>query len=98
MYRGTTPTIKIELDIDTTLLESGYVTFKQENEVVLEKEICNCELEGNLISFKLTQEETLSLKVGSVVAQLRVKQKDGTTIAYDPFQVYVKDVFKEGVI
>lgn len=98
MYRGTTPTVEIEVDFDTTLLETGFVTFKQENEVVLEKEICDCELDENLISLKLTQEETLSFKCGSVLGQLRVKLNDGTTIAYDPFKIPVKDVFKEGAI
>lgn len=98
MYRGTTPTFELELDFDASELECLFATFKQQNEVVLEKRINDCECSGNKVSFTLSQEETLQFKCGQALLQIRAKLKDGTTIADDPVGITIKDVFKEGAI
>lgn len=99
MYRGTTPTIEVTLDFDASNLEALYATFKQCDEVVFEKTLDDCELNGNVVSFTLTQEETLQLQCKNCVyMQLRAKLNDGTAVAYEPYSFVVQDVFKEGEI
>lgn len=99
MYRGTTPTILLELDFDASLIDTLYATFKQDGEEVFEKTLDVCDCQGNEVSFTLSQEDTLSLKANSYVyMQIRAKLNDGTVIANDPIKLKVLDVFKEGEI
>ena len=102
MYRGTTPTIEIELDFSTDVIDALYLTFKQCDEVVFEKTQDDMETDEynlNIIRVKLTQEETLQLQCKNCVyMQVRAKLIDGTALAYEPFSFVVQDVFKEGEI
>lgn len=99
MYRGTNPIIEMELNCDTSLIEVMYVTFKQGNGVVFEKEASACTFDGTKASVQLTQEETLLLKAGvPLLVQVRVKLTDGRVMASEIERLNVLDVFKEGVI
>lgn len=99
MYRGSTPTVEITLDFDTALIEAIYITFRQCGEDLFEKTIDDCELDGNTVSFKLTQEETLGFNAKNCVyAQARIKLNDGTAMVEDIGGFVVNDIYKDGVI
>lgn len=76
MYQYTTPTITITFpsDIDVSNITSMVVSFKRAS-TILEKELSNCAIDAteNTASITLTQSETASLGVGTVVVQAHLK-------------------------
>jgi hypothetical protein len=59
MMRGTTPTHVFNVTIDTSLLSKVRIVYAQANKVILAKENPDVKIEENIISVRLTQEETL---------------------------------------
>lgn len=81
MRQGTTPTIQITInDIDLNEMQNIYVVFEQ-NGYILKKESSDLDVEGNVISVSLSQEETLNFKEGACNIQLRMITKGGVAIA-----------------
>ena len=81
MRQGTTPTIQITIkDIDLNEMQNIYVVFEQ-NGYILKKELSDLDIEGNVISVLLSQEETLNFKDGTCNIQLRMITKGGVAIA-----------------
>lgn len=81
MRQGTTPTIQITInDIDLNKMQNIYVVFEQ-NGYILKKESSDLDIEGNVISVLLSQEETLNFKEGTCNIQLRMITKGGVAIA-----------------
>ena len=81
MRQGTTPTIQITInDIDLNEMQNIYVVFEQ-NGYILKKESSDLNIEGNVISVLLSQEETLNFKEGTCNIQLRMITKGGVAIA-----------------
>lgn len=81
MRQGTTPTIQITInDIDLNEMQNIYVVFEQ-NGYILKKESSDLDIEGNIISVLLSQEETLNFKEGNCNIQLRMITKRGVAIA-----------------
>ena len=81
MRQGTTPTIQITInDIDLNEIQNIYVVFEQ-NGYILKKESSDLDIEGNIISVLLSQEETLNFKEGTCNIQLRMITKGGVAIA-----------------
>ena len=64
MYRGTTPTIQINVSesVDLMLYKSIFVTFKQMPSVLIEKTKDEIEVESDSVTVRLSQEETLKFK------------------------------------
>lgn len=81
MRQGTTPTIQIAInDIDLNEMQNIYVVFEQKG-YILKKESSDLDIEGNVISALLSQEETLNFKEGTCNIQLRMITKGGVAIA-----------------
>ena len=81
MRQGTTATIQITInDIDLNEMQNIYVVFEQ-NGYILKKESSDLDIEGNVISVSLSQEETLNFKEGTCNIQLRMITKGGVAIA-----------------
>lgn len=81
MRQGTTPTIQITInDIDLNEMQNIYVVFEQ-NGYILKKESSDLDIEGDVISVLLSQEETLNFKEGTCNIQLRMITKGGVAIA-----------------
>lgn len=81
MRQGTTPTIQITInDIDLNEMQNIYVVFEQ-NGYILKKESSDLDIEGNIISVLLSQEETLNFKEGTCNIQLRMITKGEVAIA-----------------
>ena len=94
MRRGTTPTRKRTYPKMLTFCE---VTFKQgETQFTITPDVTETDY-GCLISFTLTQEQTLSLSVGIVNWQIRGISADGVD-ASEKYTEIVTDVMPDGVI
>ena len=99
MIRGTTPTLRFYLPFSVELLEVAYITMQQGGETVIEKTLSECTAEQNVISVKLTQEETLKLHVGSTVEiQIRAKTAKDDALASNIMRESADRILKEGVI
>lgn len=70
MYRATTPTIRFKVPIDLTHASHVYVTFSRGKNTELTKEDAELNITENSVEVFLTQEETLSLPLGKVDAQI----------------------------
>lgn len=100
MIRGTTPTLKLNLNgVKTSRLASVYVTIKQG-----EKEVTKTYDDGiiaeseSVLSVPLAQEDTLTFGQGYVYIQLRAMTTDDLAIASKTRLVLMDDILKEGVI
>ena len=105
MIRGTTPTLEFRLPFLASLIKSAQILVSYVDdykEVVIEKKLDECVLEGTTISTELTQEETLAFPAPTTASvQLRVVvDQDGkdTTLATDIYKVKVKKLLKDGVL
>lgn len=98
MIRGTTPMLVFTLPFDTGLLAEAYVTFAQKDEVVLEKSLSDCVTDGNKMTVKLTQADTLKLKAGFVDIQIRAKTTSGDALASEIITVSAQKILKDGMI
>lgn len=99
MIRGTTPTLEFTLPFDTDILAEAWVTMAQNKEVVLDKQMSECQCSGNVLTVKLTQEDTLALKCNCLVEiQVRVKTKEGEALASEVVTESPDRILKDGVI
>lgn len=99
MIRGTTPTLEFTIPFDTSLLAEAYVTLSQNESVVLDKKLSECQCAGNVLSVRLTQEDTLKLNCDCLTEiQIRARTADGNAIASDIMTVSTERILKDGVI
>lgn len=100
MKRGTTPTFTLSIaGIDFGLLDTIYVTFKQDNNTITKSNAdITLDEKNNLINVALTQKETLSFRQGYVFIQLRAVTKGGNAIATDIVKIDASGILKEGII
>lgn len=100
MIRGTTPTLKLKLNgIETSRLQSIYITLKQGDKEITKNNDDGIELESDsVLSVALTQRDTLTFAQGYVYIQLRAITTDGLAIASKTRLVFIDDVLREGVI
>lgn len=97
--RGTTPTMRFGLPIETDVLTTGYVIVQQNDVTVIEKPLTACDCDGRFLSAKLTQEETLRLQADSN-AKIRIVAKTGGGDRIESKAIYerVEETSKDGVI
>lgn len=99
MYRYTTPTLQFNLPIETNILDECYVTIKQSEGVLIEKQLAEMTAEDKTLKITLTQEETALLKANEYMyIQLRCKDKNANAYASKIFKIATEQVLKEGVI
>lgn len=97
--RGTTPTHIFNTDVDLSNAVAIYVTYKQANTIVAEKNINEMTVTPESIVLTLTQEDTLNfMPMRNVLIQIRAKFPDGVAIKSKTISASVEDVLKEGVI
>lgn len=99
MYRGTTPTIVLELDTEVSLanLAELWVTFRTST-VEVTKTLEDVTIEGKTITVTLTQEETLKIYNGTCHVQVRFRTSDDLAYATTIADIDVGRILKEGVI
>ena len=99
IYRGTTHTIEVELPFEIKYLAEAYVSISQNEEIVLDKKLSECSCDGEILTVKFSQEETLSLDCRcKAEMQIRAKTLEGDAFATDPIRVHVGRILKDGVI
>lgn len=98
MFRGTTPTIRINLEVDASTLDELFLTIVQNKRLILEKALTDASLVDNTALFYLSQEDTLALSA-QAKAQVQVTGLIGThRFTSEVFTIIVDDVLKDGVI
>ena len=105
MYRGTTPTLTFTLPFSCDQLSVVSIAFAQkkmpyakEAEVVLEKALCDCQMNGNTLALTLSEEDTLALDCHYLVEiQLRAKVGD-VTMASEIIPESVGRILKDGCL
>ena len=96
MRRGTTPTHTFVLAVDAAVVRKVRVLYSQNGKVVLTRD--DADLEGNVATVKLTQEETLQFTGGSrVEIQVRLLTLGGDALASDIISVPVDRLLESEV-
>lgn len=99
MIRGTTPTMEFIIPFDTGQLAEAFVTLSQNEAVVIDKALEECQCDANKLSVRLTQEETLKLQCNFMTEiQIRAKTLEGEAIASQIIKVNTERILKDGVI
>ena len=84
MLTGGTPLHVFELDRDTSNIVAVLISYTQNGRVLLRKRLQDCEMVGNKISTRLTQEDTLRFSEDyRVKIQIKVKLDTGEVIPSD---------------
>lgn len=84
MRQGTTPKHTFTLPFDTNIVEKVRIVYAQRDDVKIVKTEADAEMDGNTISVKLSQEDTLQLNSNlKTYVQVRVVTYDGEAFASD---------------
>ena len=98
MFRGTTPVNKFTSSVDLSDADVVYITYKQADKVIVERQKDSITFGEGFFTIKLTQEETLKFSERAVGIQIRARFPDGTAIASNIIKTSAEDVLKDGVI
>ena len=100
--RGTTPTIEITVknEIDFSQVLQVWVYISQMNKVKVDKEITDVTFDqpNNKMTVTLSQEDTLALKAGEALFQIRLLLQDETALATIASKITINEVYKGGII
>lgn len=100
--RGTTPTIEITVknEIDFSQVLQVWVYISQMNKVKVDKEITDVTFDqpNNKMTVTLSQEDTLALKAGDALFQIRLLLQDETALATLATKITINEVYKGGII
>ena len=99
MYRGSTPTHVFTLSIQVEDIKALRLTYAQGGRTVLEKTEKEVKMEGNTVTLRLTQEETLAFgQTAPVNIQLKVLLNSGAVLPSQIFRVHVDEILNEEVL
>ena len=100
IYRGTTPYLELKLkNIELTDIDVMWITFAQDGEIKVDKDLSDVvEIEGKPF-LHLTQEDTLSFKGNAdALMQSRILLNNDEADVTVEKKMYIKDILKDGVI
>ena len=99
MIQYTTPTHIFNVNVDLTEAEVIFLTYKKNNNTVVEKTKNDLQITPTQVTVTLTQEDTGGFVIGQPVEiQFRAKFYDTTAIASNIMKTTVERVLKDGVI
>lgn len=99
MIRGTTPTLQFDLPVDLSLVNTMTIALSQDGAVVLVKTINDCQVDGNRVTCRLAQKDTLALTHNRPVElQVRIKTTGGDAMASQIVTKPVERILQEGEI
>ena len=102
MYRGTTPTIIIDVTGENFSSASKlWVTFRQEENIVTRsgaEVTVTADGDDSEVSCALNEHETLAFRPGDVYVQIRWKDTSGVVYASPIVKTSMNDILLEGVI
>lgn len=97
--RGTTPTHTFTTDVDLSEATEVYVTYSQNDKVIVEKTINDATISETKLVVELSQKDTLLFDDRcKVEIQIRAIFVDGTAIASNIMSVPVGKILKDGEI
>ena len=99
MIRGTTPTFTFTIPFAGEKITALNICFAQQGEIVLEKELGDCAIDGNILKVTLSEAETLLFdgEKGMVEVQLRVGCGE-TRLSSNIMFVSVGRILKDGCL
>ena len=96
MIRGTTPTLTFKLPFDCKDIDILNISFAQYSTVVLEKDLYDCDIEGNDIKVTLTEDDTLKFDCAEH-AEIQIRVGIGERrLASQIMKLRVDRVLKDG--
>jgi hypothetical protein len=101
MYQGTTPSIVFEIKNYDLTGATVYVTFKRDKDILTKTDVSvgyDEETSISTIVCSLTQEETLAMKRGGVLVQIRFIYENGQAFATNKASLEMNDVLYPVVI
>lgn len=99
MIRGTTPTHSFTIPIEAELIKEILITYKQADNIIVEKRTADCVLEEGKAKVTLTQEDTLKFDhVKLVEVQMRILTTDQCAIASYVKRIPVGEVLNSEVL
>ena len=102
LIRGTTPTIEINIltEIDLNQVSEVWVYISQQNKVKVDKKIddVSFDYEHRKIFVTLSQQDTLDLKAGTALFQIRLLLQNGTALADIASEIEIYEIYKPGII
>ncbi len=100
--RGTTPKIEIIVknEIDFSQVRQVWVYISQMNKVKVDKKITDVTFDqpNNKMTVTLSQDDTLELKAGEALFQIRLLLQDETALATIASKITINEIYKGGVI
>lgn len=101
-YRTQTITHKFTLNIDESVIEDFIITYSQNGNQIINKEITDIEngtveVGDNEILVHLSQDDTALFKVGAVNVQVKIWTKNRKSLISREFLTECKDVLNEKV-
>ena len=102
LIRGTTPSIEItvQTEIDLHQVSEVWIYISQQKTVKVDKKISDVTFnyENRKMTVKLSQDDTLGLKAGDALFQIRLLLEDGTALATVASEISIDEIYKQGVI
>ena len=103
MYQGTTPALTFEIEGFNAVGMTPYVSFKRGSDVLTKTGsdvtvVYDSDNEKSVIVCQLSQEETLSMKQGSAVVQMRFIDSNNLAYATDKADLDVDSVIYKEII
>lgn len=99
MIRATTPTHRFTLPFDyAKYVKKILITYSQRGVIVLEKNENDVQIDGNIVSYKLTQEETKLFSNGDVRIQVRILTLNDEALASEKYSVHIDNVLNDEVL
>lgn len=92
MIQLTTPTHRFRLKLNTDQIEAVRISYAQNENVLLVKTLEDCTIDGQVITVKLSQEDTNEFTAGiPITIQLNVKTVDGSRLTSRKFTIQLAD-------
>lgn len=102
IYRGMTPRVKWVFKIvDPETIVQSALTIEQCGSVIVDKDIESATVEGNMLVYRLTQEDTLALSCGTAKMQHNFLFRNGEVLdrgVSHELSISVKDNQKDEVM
>lgn len=99
MIRGTTPTHRFDLNISTTQIRDLRIYYAQDDQILVERTMADCELREKSVMTTLSQEETLKFVANKQVqVQIKVLTHEGTAMASSIKAITVGEILKDEVL
>lgn len=103
LIRGTTPSIEItvQTEIDLHNVAQVWIYISQQGKVKIDKDmsdVVSFDYANNKITVRFSQDDTLGLKAGDALFQMRLLLEDDTALACIAQEVEIIEIYKPGVI